>query len=102
MPSGTEALTAAARVEDEDAIVWRGDPELPEVEQGIRLLGTPLGHPIFVEDQLARLTTSHRVLLERIHIVSDLQVAWLIGLLRSHAGQLRVEGGASPPCSPFC
>ena len=78
VPSGTEALTAAARVEDEDAIVWRGDPELPEVEQGIRLLGTPLGHPVFVEDQLARLTTSHRVLLERIQLVNDLQVAWLI------------------------
>ena len=26
MPRGTEALTAAARTEDEDAIVWRGDP----------------------------------------------------------------------------
>ena len=51
---------------------------MPEVEQGIRLLGTPLGHPVFVEDQLARLTTSHRVLLERIQIVNDLQVAWLI------------------------
>ena len=49
MPSGTGALTAVARVEDEDAIVWRGDPELLEVEQGIRLLGTPLGHPVFVE-----------------------------------------------------
>ena len=62
MPSGTEALTAAAaRVEDQDVIVWRGDPELPEVEQGIRLLGTPLGHPVFVEDQLAWLTMSHRV-----------------------------------------
>ena len=28
-PRGTEALTAAARIEDEDAIVWRGDPALP-------------------------------------------------------------------------
>ena len=73
-----EAITAAARVEDEDAVVWKGDPDLPTVAQGIRLLGTLLGHPDFVRDQLARLTTSHRVLLKCIEAVPDLQVAWLL------------------------
>ena len=53
MPRGTEALTAAARTEDEDAIVWRGDPALPPQEQGVKLLGTPLGHAAYVQDQLA-------------------------------------------------
>ena len=43
----------AARIEDEDAIVWRGDPA--------KILGTPLGHAVFVQD-----STSHDVLLERI------------------------------------
>ena len=28
---------------DPDAIVWRGDPELPPSEQGVKVLGTPLG-----------------------------------------------------------
>ena len=78
MPRGTEALTAAARTEDEDAIVWRGDPALPPQEQGVKLLGTPLGHAAYVQDQLARLSTSHDVLLERIQAVPDLQVAWLL------------------------
>ena len=74
-PRGTEVLTVAARIEDEDAIVWRGDPALPQ-EQGVKILGTPLGHAAFVQDQLARL--SHDVLLERIQAVPDLQVAWLL------------------------
>ena len=73
-----EALTAAARIEDEDAIVWRGDPALPPQEQGVKILGTPLGHAAFVQDQLARLSTSHDVLLERIQAVPDFQVALLL------------------------
>ena len=75
---GTDALTAAARIEDEDAIVWRGDPALPPQEQGVKLLGTPFGHAAYAQGQLARLSTSHDVLLERIQAVPDLQVAWLL------------------------
>ena len=83
MPSGCEARTTAARVEDEDAFL-----DLPTVPQGIRLLGTPLGHPDFVRDQLTRLTTSHRVLLERIEAVPDLQVAWLLLAYCAATGQI--------------
>ena len=54
MLSGCEAITAAARAEDEDAVVWKGDPDLPTVAQGISLLGTPSGHPGFVRDQLGQ------------------------------------------------
>ena len=43
-PAGVEALIAAARVSNPTAIVWRGDPSLPPSEQGVRILGTPLGH----------------------------------------------------------
>ena len=78
MPSGCEATTIAARAQDENAIVWRGDHELPLVQQGVKLLGTPLGHVAFVEDQLAKLSVSHSVLFERIQAVTDLQVAWLL------------------------
>ena len=44
-PSGTAASTAAARISDPDAIVWCGDQALPTSEQGIRILGTPVGTP---------------------------------------------------------
>ena len=36
---------AAARVVDPSAIVWRGDPHLPLEEQGVKIFGSPLGHP---------------------------------------------------------
>ena len=78
MPSGCEAMTIAARAQDENAIVWRGDHELPPVQQVVKFLSTPLGHVAFVEDQLAKLSVSHSVLFERIQAVTDLQVAWLL------------------------
>ena len=36
-PSGVDQLTAAARVQDPCAIVWRGDLELPVSEQGMKV-----------------------------------------------------------------
>ena len=78
MPSGCEAMTIAARAQDENAIVWRGDHELPPVQQEVKLLGIPLGHAAYVEDQSAKLSLSHSVLLERIQAVTNLPVAWLL------------------------
>ena len=48
VPAGVEVLQAAARVNDPDAVVSRGDPTLPSEQQSVRILGTPLGHPGFV------------------------------------------------------
>ena len=59
------------------AVVWKG-PELPVEDQGIKVLGTPLGHPEFVTAHLERITAEHRVLLDRIPAVQDVQSAWLI------------------------
>ena len=56
MSSGCEAMTAAARVEDDDAVVWKGDPDLPTVAQGIRLLGTPFGQ---VDDVAQSVAEAH-------------------------------------------
>ena len=95
MPSGCEAMTIAARTQDENAIVWRRDHELPPVQQGVKLLGTPLGHAAFVEDQLAKLSVSDSVLFERIQAVTDLQVAWLLLLLRGITCELLLARGAS-------
>ena len=36
LPSGIEALTRAARVVKPDAVVWKGDPNLPPTQQGWR------------------------------------------------------------------
>ena len=69
---------AVARVHDPDAIVWRGDSTLRGVDQGVRILGTPLGHPDFVRSQLSALSESHDQLLEKVLTIQDLQCAWLL------------------------
>ena len=47
-------------------------------EQGIRVLGTPLGHPVFVQAQLEETTRRHQTLLERILAVQDVKSAWAL------------------------
>ena len=47
LPSGIEALTRAARVVKPDAVVWKGDPNLPPTQQGLKVLGVPLGQPAY-------------------------------------------------------
>ena len=42
------------------------------------MLGVPLGHTDFVDRFLQRKIDVHKVLLERIPVVPDVQVAWLI------------------------
>ena len=77
-PAGSAALTAAAQVADPSAIVWRGDPHLPPEEQGVKILGTPLGHPSCVRSQSAALTAKHEHLISNILQVQDLQCAWIL------------------------
>ena len=79
-PTGLEAMTAAARTADPTAIVWRGDPSLPSSQQGMKILGTPSGHPDYVQSQLRSVTESHQILFERIPCDCDLQAAWLLSL----------------------
>ena len=56
------------------------------MEHGLKLLGTPLGHPEYVSEQLERLATEHQTLLDRIPVVPDLQCAWAILLHCASAG----------------
>ena len=44
----------------------RGDHDLPTDRQGVRILGTPLGHAHFVQAELAKKIGEHGTLLERI------------------------------------
>ena len=54
-----------------------GDPSLPLAEQGVKVLGTPLGHTKFLKAQLREVINSHSILWERIPSVPD-QSAWLL------------------------
>ena len=62
--------------------VWRGS-EVPTHQQGVKILGTPLGHP-----ELELVATDHLVLLDRIPGVPDVQAAWLLLL---HCAQARAN-----------
>ena len=61
---------------------------LPTDGQGIKLLGTPLGHPDFVARHVRSVTEEHQVLLQRIPRVRDLQSAWLLLL---HCASARAD-----------
>ena len=71
-------------------IVWRGGQSLPTSEQGIRVLGTPLGHGDHVEAEVLTANEEHSTLLSRILVVRDLQCAWLLALPRICQGELPV------------
>ena len=66
-----------ARETDRTARVWRGS-EVPEDEHGMKVLGTPLGHPQYVCRFLSQLSEKHKVLLRRIPRLDDVQSAWLL------------------------
>ena len=59
------------------ADVWRGNAQLPEAEQGITVLGAPLGGNAFVRAQLDAVRNKQLRLLQ-VPTLPDLQVAWLL------------------------
>ena len=63
---------------DPGGVVWRGDTSLPRREQGLVILGAPVGQVEFVKAQLEKKTVEHSVLLQRIPLVENLQAAWLL------------------------
>ena len=58
--------------------VWVGDWALPRHQQGLTVLGTPLGADAFVQHQLRLKREAQDCLLQRIPAVDDLQAAWLL------------------------
>ena len=54
VPDRCDVLEAAARAVDPSARVWRGSHEDRLEEQGITILGTPVGRQEFVERELAK------------------------------------------------
>ena len=84
-PEVCDVLERIAQADDPSAVVWRGS-QVPSIQQGVKILGTPLGHPDFVSARLERTTAKHVTLLERIPLVLDVQFAWL---LLVHCAQAR-------------
>ena len=70
----------AAQIDNPEAVVWKGNPELRLNQQGIKILGVPVGRKEFVEHELESKASSHAELLEKTPRVKDLQCAWLIPL----------------------
>ena len=77
-PPGCHRLQAEAVLLDLRAVVWRGAEELPMHQQGMKVLGTPLGHTEFITAQLEMFTAEHETLLDRIPLIEDVQSAWSI------------------------
>ena len=72
-----DQLERLAQVSDPEARVWEGS-DIPTVEQGAHIFGTPLGHPDFVHTFFQNVLCEHAVLLSRIALVEDVQSAWVL------------------------
>ena len=72
-PPGIAALQGEAHT-----AVWVGDWTLPPTQQGLTVLGTPVGSDAYVQHRLALKRDEHDRLLQRIPAVQDLQAAWLL------------------------
>ena len=76
-PGVCEAMDQVARALHPEAKVCKGS-ELPPEDQGLKVLGTPLGHPDYVAAHLQNTMDKHRIFLQRIPSIPDLQSAWLL------------------------
>ena len=75
-----DVLERVAKVADPDAGERRGsgDSDLVPGQQGITVLGTPLGHPLCVEAHLEVKAAEQRTSLKRIPMVPELESAWFL------------------------
>ena len=92
---GTEAEmgVVAGCFEDPDAIVW-SDLSLSADQQGVEVLGTPLGSSESVQAMLESLPASHQGLVAKISHITDLQSAWLL-LLNGVSPELHLQAQAT-------
>ena len=58
--------------------VWVGNPALPPTEQGLTVLGAPIGHTDFIQTQLQQASQAHTGFLQDIPALDDLQASWLL------------------------
>ena len=76
---GVDELQRRARRLKPEAVVWKVDPQLPQ--QGVRVLGVPIGGGEFVRVFLEKKNKDHETLFQRIPWLNDPQSAWLLLLM---------------------
>ena len=86
-PQVCDILEQMARESDPRARVWRGS-DRPDNQLGLKVLGTPLGHPAYVQEHLEIIAAEHQQFLDKIPTVPDLQCAWALLL---HCGSARAN-----------
>ena len=72
-PPGINSLTRSARVVKPDFIVWRGDASLPLEQQGVKILGVPVG-PEYVRHFLSLKSVEHETLFDTGGLVAPVDV----------------------------
>ena len=76
--AGEEPRDVAELQPEGGVTVWVGDWSFPQAQQGLIVLGAPIGNMAYVQRQLQLNRDEHDRLLERILAVEDLQAASLL------------------------
>ena len=93
---GAADFFAVARMHNPQVVVLRGDQSLLTVQQGLTVLGAPVGHPDYVKAFMFQKGVEHDQLFEIIPHVPDVQAAWLLlAVLRIHQSELFLEDSGS-------
>ena len=61
--------------------MWRGDATGSHDQQGVRILGVPIGSAAFVRRQLEEKSAEHETLFHRMPLMDNTQACWLLLLL---------------------
>ena len=74
-PEACDRLERRAPLATQEARVWRGGLDVNPEVRGIKVLGTPVGHPAYVTTQLQHIRQDQQLLLDRIPLLPDVQSA---------------------------
>ena len=89
--SGRGDIDKGGPVDPTRSVVWKGDDGLPLSQQGINILGIPMGQPEYVRQFLEEKADEHRPMVE------DPQAAWLLLLMcASTRANFWLRGGSNP------
>eukprot|EP00439_Symbiodinium_sp_Y106_P083243 s600_g23.t1 len=89
--AGGEPSPGIAELGDD---VWRGNK--PSSERGLKVLGTPIGHPHFIASWAESRVRTEQGLLSQLPRLPDLQCAWLLLAMRTAHGNWRLSQRTAP------
>lgn len=75
---GNQAGQQPPNTEDLGSSTWVGNQDLPREQQGLTILGVPVGSTEFVQAQLQHIQENHATLLQQLPHLNDLQASWLL------------------------